>query len=177
MWDICHAHSLLIISKKSIGNISVMVESIMKFVMMINSINIMFGTLQEQGMGGTVYDRDTIMKKYMNGYDGEHRHQALYPTLRCMLNTAAYCSDASQCLGTDVCLSRVLDSRLPSPWPSTAFTLTVKQLTTLSLQCSHAGRMLLVHTLGFMISSNICVYCKPHVNEIIWPDLMRDSHV
>lgn len=21
-------------------------------------------------MGGTVYDRDTIMKKYMNGYDG-----------------------------------------------------------------------------------------------------------
>ena len=26
---------------------------------------------QEQGMGGTVYDRDTIMKKYMNGYDGE----------------------------------------------------------------------------------------------------------
>lgn len=27
--------------------------------------------LQEQGMGGTVYDRDTIMKKYMNGYDGK----------------------------------------------------------------------------------------------------------
>lgn len=22
-------------------------------------------------MGGTVYDRDTIMKKYMNGYDGK----------------------------------------------------------------------------------------------------------
>lgn len=33
--------------------------------------------VQEQGMGGTVYDRDTIMKKYMNGYDGKtlgHRH-------------------------------------------------------------------------------------------------------
>lgn len=28
--------------------------------------------LQEQGLGGTMYDRDTIMKKYMNGYDGEH---------------------------------------------------------------------------------------------------------
>ena len=27
--------------------------------------------VQEQGMGGTVYDRDTIMKKYMNGYDGK----------------------------------------------------------------------------------------------------------
>lgn len=26
--------------------------------------------IQEQGMGGTVYDRDTIMKKYMGGYDG-----------------------------------------------------------------------------------------------------------
>ncbi len=28
-------------------------------------------------MGGTVYDRDTIMKKYMNGYDGKsstHQH-------------------------------------------------------------------------------------------------------
>jgi len=33
--------------------------------------------VQEQGMGGTVYDRDTIMKKYMNGYDGKtlgHKH-------------------------------------------------------------------------------------------------------
>ena len=26
-------------------------------------------------MGGTVYDRDTIMKKYMNGYDGKHNGQ------------------------------------------------------------------------------------------------------
>ena len=32
--------------------------------------------LQEQGMGGTVYDRDTIMKKYMNGYDGKHNRPA-----------------------------------------------------------------------------------------------------
>ena len=29
------------------------------------------GNVQEQGMGGTVYDRDTIMKKYMGGYDGK----------------------------------------------------------------------------------------------------------
>ena len=36
--------------------------------------------VQEQGMGGTVYDRDTIMKKYMNGYDGKtlgHKHITL----------------------------------------------------------------------------------------------------
>ena len=32
-------------------------------------------------MGGTVYDRDTIMKKYMNGYDGEHSCQAMYAAL------------------------------------------------------------------------------------------------
>lgn len=37
----------------------------------MKTIKFLFETLQEQGMGGTVYDRDTIMKKYMNGYDGE----------------------------------------------------------------------------------------------------------
>ena len=45
----------------------------MKAIMVKKGSNSLFDTLQEQGMGGTVYDRDTIMKKYMNGYDGEHR--------------------------------------------------------------------------------------------------------
>ena len=33
-------------------------------------------------MGGTVYDRDTIMKKYMNGYDGKQHGQ------QCILHPA-----------------------------------------------------------------------------------------
>lgn len=32
----------------------------------------MMAGMKEQGMGGTVYDRDTIMKKYMNGYDDDY---------------------------------------------------------------------------------------------------------
>lgn len=76
-----HAHH-------SITIITVMVIFINKKMILMEGINITLATLQEQGMGGTVYDRDTIMKKYMNGYDGEHRHQALYATL----DTAAYCS-------------------------------------------------------------------------------------
>lgn len=33
----------------------------------------MMAGMKEQGMGGTVYDRDTIMKKYMNGYDDDYQ--------------------------------------------------------------------------------------------------------
>ena len=43
--------------------------------------------VQEQGMGGTVYDRDTIMKKYMNGYDGKtvgHKHITLLLQRQCI---------------------------------------------------------------------------------------------
>ncbi|KAL0028267.1 hypothetical protein WJX79_006072 [Trebouxia sp. C0005] len=32
----------------------------------------MMAGMKEQGMGGTVYDRDTIMKKYMIGYDDDY---------------------------------------------------------------------------------------------------------
>lgn len=36
------------------------------------SLQKMMASMKEQGMGGTVYDRDTIMKKYMGGYDDDY---------------------------------------------------------------------------------------------------------
>ncbi len=52
--------------------------------------------VQEQGMGGTVYDRDTIMKKYMNGYDGK--------TLGCRHICAAVTKKGHSILKAFVCL-------------------------------------------------------------------------
>lgn len=47
----------------------------------------MMASMKEQGLGGTMYDRDTIMKKYMNGYnddyeDDDEEEEADFPSAR-----------------------------------------------------------------------------------------------
>jgi hypothetical protein len=32
----------------------------------------LMANMKESGLGGTMYDRDTIMKKYMSGYDDDY---------------------------------------------------------------------------------------------------------